>query len=133
MPDEHHILQVQLPAQLENVLRVTVKAGVPLRVVGRHVGLTGTDMVEYHHPEPVLERRRDVTPHVLITAEPVREQHRLTINRTGQRDVMTAHHIHSRSLASRACPANHTRPPGRGHGARPGVRCSGAGPREIAC
>src|SRR5688500_15657496 len=44
-------------------------------------------MVEQDHPVPVLERGRHVSPHRLITPEPVREHHGLPVPDTSVRHV----------------------------------------------
>ena len=45
------------------------------RHVGFQVGTAGTHMIKKHHLKPVLERWRNVPPHVLVAAKPVCEQH----------------------------------------------------------
>ena len=59
------------------------------RHVGFQVGTAGTHMIKKYHLKPVLERWRNVPPHVLVAAKPVCEQHcrrpsagRLTLLRT---------------------------------------------------
>ena len=58
------------------------------------VRIAGSDMIEQHDPEPVGERRRDQSPHALVTAEPVGEQHRLTGRQTRLGNVVADHDAH---------------------------------------
>ncbi len=60
VPDEHHVAQVQLAADVQDVLGVAVEGGVPLPGPGRQVRPAGADVVEQHDPvvlRPARARR----------------------------------------------------------------------------
>ena len=95
VPDEDQIVQLELAADLEHVVGVTLERPVLEAVVRREVRAAGADVVEEDDAVFVLERRGDVPPHVLIAAEPVHEHHRLGPDRAGQNDVVPADHVHA--------------------------------------
>ena len=70
---------VELVADGEHVLRVAIERRVPLGVVGAEVRASRTHVIEQHDPEPILEARDDMTPHLLVAPEPVREEQRLAV------------------------------------------------------
>jgi hypothetical protein len=76
MPDEYGASQSKFVSDLDYVIRVGGEAGVLLRIIGAEVGPARTYVVEEDNAELVLERRSHVPPHILITAESVREHHR---------------------------------------------------------
>ena len=90
MPDEDHLPQVQLAADLPYVVRVAVQGRVPLLPPGREVRAARTHMVEQHDPEPLGEDRSHQTPHVLVAAEPVRQHDHRSVRGPEFHDVVPA-------------------------------------------
>ena len=88
VPDEDHVPEPELVADLEHVLGVAVERGVALRVVGGQVGAARADVVEEDDPMIVREGGRDEPPHVLVAPEPVREEHRLPRHAPAHVDVV---------------------------------------------
>src|SRR4051812_7312274 len=81
-------------ADLEDVGRVALQRLVPIGVVRGQVRAAGTDVVEADGLE-VSERRRDVPPHLLITAVAMGEQHRLAACGTADHHVVPFHDAHA--------------------------------------
>ncbi len=79
VPDEDHVAQIELAADLEHIFRISRQRAVLRPVVRTQVGPTCPDVVEEHDSVLRLESRRDVPPHVLVAAEAVCEQHRLAV------------------------------------------------------
>jgi hypothetical protein len=100
---EDDVFELQLLADLQHILGVAVERAVFRPVVSRHVRGARADMVEEHHAEVVLEGRRDEPPHVLITTEAVREQHRF-LAATGGPDVVACDDSHGHSRGSEQLP-----------------------------
>src|SRR5215210_4567619 len=86
--------QLELAADLQNVVSVTLQRVVFGEVVGREIGPPRANVVEQHDLVLTLESRRDQAPHVLIAAEAVREHHRLAPCHTGEGDVVPVQHAH---------------------------------------
>ena len=84
MADEDRVLEFELIADLDDVVGITLERGILGRIVGLEIGAARADMIEQHGPEPVLEGRRNMPPHVLVAAEAMREHHR---GRAGAFDV----------------------------------------------
>jgi hypothetical protein len=82
MADEHCVVEIQSPHDVDDIGRVAVEAAVPLRIVRRQVGTPGPDEIEQDRPVPVLECWRHEAPHVLVTPKSVGENHRLTVGLT---------------------------------------------------
>ena len=80
---EDHVVKVQRVDDLDDVVGVARQRGVARGVVRRQVGPARADVVEQDHPVAVREARRDVAPHVLVAAEPVREGPDVAQSRTG--------------------------------------------------
>ena len=75
--DEDHVVQIELVANVEHVLRVALERCVALGVVRGEIGLSRADIVEEDDAVVVLERRSHEAPHVLVATEAVCEEHRL--------------------------------------------------------
>jgi hypothetical protein len=75
MPDEDCILETKFVADIDNVVRVSGKRRLCLRIVGFQVRPTRADMVEKDSLKPGLERWRHMPPHVLVAAKSMREHH----------------------------------------------------------
>ena len=99
MPHEDHVVEVELVDDRQDVLGVAVERGVSFLVVGGRVRTAGADVVEEDHAEVPLEGGRDETPHVLVAAEPVREQHGLAVGIAGDGDIVSRRDVHLSRLA----------------------------------
>ena len=88
MPDEDDVVQVECLDDVDDVGGVPLQGGVLLRVVGGEVRAARADVVEGDDAMTFGERWRDVAPHGLVTPEPVREQHRLSVLHPGRHDVV---------------------------------------------
>jgi hypothetical protein len=86
--DEDHPLEPEIPEDREDVVGVPLERAVPGRAVGREVRPAGADVVEEDGAVPVLERRSDEPPHVLVAAEAVGEHHWLAVFPAGELDVI---------------------------------------------
>ena len=75
VPDEHHVVQVQLPADLQHVLRVAVQEAVAVAFPRRQIRATGADVVEKYQAMILGQDRNHQPPQVLIAPETVREHH----------------------------------------------------------
>jgi hypothetical protein len=75
MTDEHGILQIQFPPNLDGVLGVAGKRRILSVFVGSEVGASSPNVIKKHNFEIVFELGRNETPHVLIAAEAVGENH----------------------------------------------------------
>ena len=95
VPDEHHLAQIQLPAQLRHVLGVAVQRRVALRIPGAAIRATRADEVERDHPEHLGQPRRHQPPHVLITPEAVGEHHHPPRGRSCLHDMVPGPHVHA--------------------------------------
>ena len=79
-------------------------------------------MVEQNDPKVILEPWGDMTPHVLVTAEPMGEDHRLTVHPPRDRDVVPLRHTHVLRLPDTASWQENdvpNLPPRQGHHASP--------------
>jgi hypothetical protein len=94
MPDEDHVGEVELTADLENVLGVAVERRIAIGIPGRQVGATEAHVVEEHHTMIFRERGPDVPPHALVAAVPVREEHRARSAASVFEDVVARDHRH---------------------------------------
>src|SRR5829696_2284056 len=77
MADKDRTLNPELVADLHQVAGIAVECRIFLRAENRGVGAPMPDMVEEYKPVVFLERRGHETPHVLIAAIAVREDHGL--------------------------------------------------------
>src|ERR1700761_7314932 len=75
MTDEDRILQAELAADLHHVAGIAGQACVFGAVIGLKIRSAGSDVVEYYCHVVPFEGRRYEAPHVLVAAEPVREEH----------------------------------------------------------
>ena len=99
MADEHGPLEPELAYDVYEVVGIPVQACVLGRIVGGKLGAACAHMVEQHGAEPRLESRGHETPHVLVAAEAVGEDHGA---------VASAVHMHVIAFDRR-----HSRSPGR--------------------
>src|SRR5579872_6475294 len=75
MTYEHRILEAELGADFDYVVGVAGEARIFGPVVGRQVGVARADVVENNCHEVFFERGGHEPPHVLVTAEAMREDH----------------------------------------------------------
>ena len=75
LPDEHHRSEIELWADLQDVIGVAVQRGVPLPAPRREVRSAGSHMVEQYDREVLGQRGCHQPAHVLVTAEAVRQHH----------------------------------------------------------
>ena len=75
VPDEDRRPLAELGDDLEEVVGVAVERAVLLRIVRGHVGVAGADVVEEDGAVPLRIGGREPSPHVLVTAEAVPEEH----------------------------------------------------------
>jgi hypothetical protein len=101
--DEHHVAQVQLLDDGQDVAGVALERGVAVGVVGGWIRAAGTDVVEQHHPVAVLEVGGDEAPHVLVAPESVGEDHRLTVDGTGEPYVVPGAYGHRGNGSPTGC------------------------------
>ncbi len=94
VPDEHDVVEIERFADLEHVLGVAVERSVAIRVVRLEVGVADADVVEQHRAERGAELRFDEAPHVLIAAEPVREDDRRAVRHPGDGHVVSPGDVH---------------------------------------
>ncbi len=97
MPDEHDVLERELVADVEDVLRVAVERAVAPGVVGRELRASVPDVVEQHDAVAIVERRVNVPPHVLVAPEAVGEHHRPDAA-TNDLDVVPFDDAHARTV-----------------------------------
>ena len=111
---EDDVLEVKGTADLQDVVGVAPQVGVSVRVERRQVGPAGSHVVEEDDPMGVLEGRGDEAPHVLVAAEPVREQHGRAVGPARHDHVVAGECVHRPTLArvsrSRLYAANRRRP-----------------------
>jgi hypothetical protein len=87
--DEYRVKQIKSKPNLDNVISIGLKAGVPLGGVCRNVGSPVPDIVEQNNFEIVRQVACDRLPHRLIAAEAMGEHH-APLARACQGDVMSA-------------------------------------------
>src|SRR5690242_4860050 len=75
--DEDYVMKIELVNDIEHIVGVAAQCRIFLGVVVVEVGFTRANVIEQYDAVVVLERGHDESPHVLIAAEAVREQHRL--------------------------------------------------------
>ena len=111
VPDEDHVPQVELGADVEHVVGVALQGGVAHGVVRREVRAAAAHVVEADHAEVVLERGGDEAPHVLVAAESVGEDHGPAVGPSGLAHVAAGHCLHGRTLSGgRATPTGEIAP-----------------------
>ena len=82
---------------IDEVIGITVERCVFAGLVGGKIGLPGSDLVEEHRAKVIAECRFDEAPHILVTTEPMGENHR---RRTGsiQLDIVALQNVHFNSF-----------------------------------
>jgi hypothetical protein len=96
VPDEHHIGEAQLVADLEHVIGVALQRRIAVAAEGSNIRAAGADVIEEHDSVAVGERGPDVAPHVLIAAESVCEEHGLSAGEPVLADVVAGGDAHVR-------------------------------------
>jgi hypothetical protein len=76
-PTKIDVLEVQLAADRQDVVRIALKGAISDLVEGGLIRLAVANVVEENDPVAVLEGRGDVAPHVLVAAIAVGEEHGL--------------------------------------------------------
>ena len=93
MADEHGVLQLQLPPDFDDVLGIAGQRRVLSVIISRKVGTSGADVIEQHDLEVAFECRRHEAPHVLVTAEAMRENHG-ALALSAHMDVVSCQDVH---------------------------------------
>ena len=75
MTDEYPAPDSELTTKPHDVISITLKRRVFLRLIRRKIRFSGTDMIKQDNPEIVFECWGYKPPHILITAKTVREYH----------------------------------------------------------
>ena len=88
MPDKNGILQVKFTTDIDDIIGVTSKRGVFRFAVGLKVGAACTDVIEQDSSEIMDEGGFYITPHVLVAAKTVSEDHRF-LTRTPNTDIVS--------------------------------------------
>jgi hypothetical protein len=73
--DENAALYAKLLSDLDEVLGITVKGCVLLRIIGRKIGSAGAHVIVKNREIVGLKRRCNKAPHVLIAAKAVSKDH----------------------------------------------------------
>jgi hypothetical protein len=90
--DEHHVCELQLLQDLEQVVGVPVQRVVFREVVRLEVRPARAHVVEDDHAVVGEERGGDFAPHILVAAESVREDDRRAERIAGDGHVVAPRH-----------------------------------------
>ena len=73
--NKNGILQVQLMDDFDQIVRIACEASILLRIVSRRIGAARANLIEQNRAKLAREGGSDVTPHILVAAIPVSENH----------------------------------------------------------
>jgi hypothetical protein len=76
MTYEDRLSQPNRLPDFNDIVGVSVEAAVFFGVVGAQIGFASADMIKQNGLKPVLERRRNEAPHILVTAKTMGEDNR---------------------------------------------------------
>ena len=107
MPDEYRVLQAELAADFDDVVGIAREGRILGLVVGFQIGPAGADVIEKDRDEVLFERWRHEPPHVLVAAEPVREDHGPVAGAANMHVVSFHHARHHMPRKARRCAAPH--------------------------
>src|SRR4051812_25923074 len=98
MANEYDVVSAQMVKQFVDVCGVPLQRLVLGEVIGGQVRVSAADMVEKDGSEPGAECRCHAAPHGLITAEPMRKDHR-RVAFAGDPDIVSFPQIHASFIA----------------------------------